>query len=45
MIPMILVEGNLNTLDMPLKTNSTCCGIVGGSWLIEDDDGPEELHG
>jgi Fe-S oxidoreductase len=45
MIPMIRVQGDLNTLDMSLGTNSTCCGIAGGSWLIEDDDGPEELHG
>ena len=42
---MIRVEGNLNNLDMSLETNSTCCGIAGGSWLIGNDDGPEELHG
>jgi hypothetical protein len=47
MIPMIRVEDSLNTLDkyMSLGTNSTCCGNAGGSWLIEDDDVPEELHG
>ena len=45
MILMIRVEGNLHNLDMSLETNSTRCGIAGGSWLIGNDDGPEELHG
>ena len=43
--PRLRVEGNLNNLDMSLETNSTCCGIAGGSWLTGNDDGPEELHG
>jgi hypothetical protein len=44
-ILMIWLEGNLNNLNMSLETNVTCCGIAGGSWLIGDDDGLEELHG
>jgi hypothetical protein len=49
MIPRIRVEGSLKNLGkyMSPGTNSTRCGIAGGSWLIEDrdDDGPEVLHG
>jgi hypothetical protein len=43
-ILMIWLEENLNNLNMSLETNLTCCSIAGGSWLIGDDDGPEELH-
>ncbi len=44
---MIRVEDSPNTLDKynSLGINSTRFGIAGGSWLIEADDGPEELHG
>jgi hypothetical protein len=44
---MIRVEDSANTLGkyISLGIISTRFGIAGGSWLIEDDDGPEELHG